>query len=389
MARTTPRPVPTATQTLPPFLRHCPPCGETLWAAYHPYRTLTTWDPVLRVPLPIRRCLHAACPQLQRPYRPEADGRLARPKPAVGREVLPLVGTRRSPQPRRRPELPQEWLRRRVAIAPRTGPHLRERSDALVARSGAAPHRLQQIPQVHGRLSLAVDGRQPAGGPAVLWGRRDGLSSAGLLARRLLAARQDDLAARMRAVTETLPVPIVGGVSDGQRAIRCAVAPAWPEGPPPLCHFHDLREAATPRSAADRHAKHAWPKRIRGVRPIERPRAPRTDPEAAVLRGEGRAVRRARTEDGSPPLTASGLKLPARLTAIAPRLAPVAKKGLSPRRSSGDRRSANEAGPRRPPCGRRCGAPPTGAIGRLTSSPMPSTSLGPPGRVACAACWAP
>ena len=42
MARTTPRPTPTTTQTLQPILRHCPCCGEPMWAAYHNYRTVTT-----------------------------------------------------------------------------------------------------------------------------------------------------------------------------------------------------------------------------------------------------------------------------------------------------------------------------------------------------------
>ena len=42
MARTTPRPCPTATQPLPPLTRHCPVCGNTLWAAYPNYRTITT-----------------------------------------------------------------------------------------------------------------------------------------------------------------------------------------------------------------------------------------------------------------------------------------------------------------------------------------------------------
>ena len=42
MARLTPRPHPTTTQTLSPLLRHCPLCGNPMWAAYHTYRTITT-----------------------------------------------------------------------------------------------------------------------------------------------------------------------------------------------------------------------------------------------------------------------------------------------------------------------------------------------------------
>ena len=60
MARITPRPVPTEMQTLKPLLRYCPTCGETLWAAYHNYRTITTLDAVLGLTLQIRRCLNQA-----------------------------------------------------------------------------------------------------------------------------------------------------------------------------------------------------------------------------------------------------------------------------------------------------------------------------------------
>jgi hypothetical protein len=46
MARTPPRPAPTATQILQPLQRSCPTCGETMWAAYHHYRTITTLEAV-------------------------------------------------------------------------------------------------------------------------------------------------------------------------------------------------------------------------------------------------------------------------------------------------------------------------------------------------------
>src|SRR5215510_14796365 len=84
MARPTPRPTPTATRTLQPLGRYCPLCGETMWAAYHNYRTITTLDDVVQLTLQIRRCLNRLCPQFRRPYRPEEEGRLALPKHEFG-----------------------------------------------------------------------------------------------------------------------------------------------------------------------------------------------------------------------------------------------------------------------------------------------------------------
>ena len=80
MARTTPRPAPTLTQSLQSMVRHCPCCGAPMWAAYHNYRTITTLEAIIRLTLQIRRCLNPACPQARKPYRPEAAGRLALPK---------------------------------------------------------------------------------------------------------------------------------------------------------------------------------------------------------------------------------------------------------------------------------------------------------------------
>jgi hypothetical protein len=104
MARTTPRPRPTATQTLTPLLRHCPTCGNAMWAASHNYRTITPLTAVLRLPLKIRRCLTPDCPQFPHPYRPEEAGRLALPTHAFGRDVIAVVGTLRHAQHRSMPE---------------------------------------------------------------------------------------------------------------------------------------------------------------------------------------------------------------------------------------------------------------------------------------------
>lgn len=97
--------------------------------------------------------------------------------------------------------------------------------------------------------------------------------------------------------------------------------------PHQLCHFHYLREAAKPIYEADRHAKKELKKHIRGVRPIERTLEQRQDTKAEVIRGYCLAVRSALTDDGRPPLSASGLKLQERIAQIAASLARLAEKG--------------------------------------------------------------
>jgi hypothetical protein len=86
--------------------------------------------------------------------------------------------------------------------------------------------------------------------------------------------------------------------------------------PNQLCHFHYLREAAKPIYEADRHAKKELTKRVRGVRRIERQAEAQQGEEASVVRDYCCAVRSALTDDGRPPLAASGLTLHERLTKV-------------------------------------------------------------------------
>ena len=156
---------------------------------------------------------------------------------------------------------------------------------------------------------------------------RDCLSGEVLLATSLLSATQADLAALLQQVAASVGVPITGVISDGQHSIRRAVQRALPEVPHQLCQFHFLREAASPVYEADRHIKKELKKRLRGVRPIERAVEGREDTEARAVQGYCAAIRSALTDDGRPPLAASGLQLHDRLTAVAASLERVAKKG--------------------------------------------------------------
>jgi hypothetical protein len=150
----------------------------------------------------------------------------------------------------------------------------------------------------------------------------------------------------LREVAHILPVPIEGVISDGQRAIRKAVESTLPGVPHQLCQFHYLREAAKEVYEADRHAKKELKKHVRGVRPIERKLEGRNDHEAEAIRGYCLAARSAITDDGWPPLAASGLKLHERLSAIHGSVQRVRKRGTSRRASRGARAPAPTSGAR-------------------------------------------
>jgi hypothetical protein len=226
-------------------------------------------------------------------------------------------------------EIDQELDKRGVVLAERTVGNLIERYEELLALRLTDHRRLRDRLAREGGVVLALDGMQPDVGHEVLWVIRDCLTGEPLLARSLLSATEADLAPLLREVKAALPVPILGVVSDGQTSIRNAVATALPGVPHQLCHFHYLREAARPIYEADRHAKKELKKTVRGVRPSERAVEGRDDPAAEVTRGYCLAVRSAITDDGRPPLAASGLELRDRLEAIDASLGRLAEKGGS------------------------------------------------------------
>jgi len=297
--------------------------------AYHSHRTVTTLEGVVRLTLQVRHCITPNCRQYQQAYRPEEELGWALPHGEFGLDVIALVGVLRFGDHRSVPEIHRDLQGRGLVVAERTVTYLVQRYEELLAvrlSDLSAGSRLWDRLAAQERVILAIDGLQPDVGHEVLWVIRDCLSGEILLARSLLSGREAELAGLLREVQtalDAIPVRIAGAISDGQHSIRNAVARALPGVPHQLCHFHYLREAALPVYEADRHAKKELKKEVRGVRPIERAlearedaAGPAGDAEAATIRGYCLAVRSALTDDGRPPLAASGLQLRQRLMAI-------------------------------------------------------------------------
>jgi hypothetical protein len=285
---------------------------------------------LVRLRLVVRRCVNRDCELYHEPHRPEEEGAFALPQGEFGLDVIALVGALRHAEHRSVPEIHRELSGRGVDVSERTVTNLLDRYEELVALRLSGNPGLRERIKEQGRAVLAIDGLQPDVGHEVLWVVRECLSGEVLLARSLLGGTQGEIAPLLREVADALEVPIKGVVSDGQHAIRKAVGSALPGVPHQLCQFHYLREAAKEVYEADRHAKKELKKRVRGVRPIERELEHREDPEAEAIRGYCLAVRSAITDDGRPPLSASGIKLHDRLEAIHTSVQRVSKKGNFP-----------------------------------------------------------
>ncbi len=306
----------------------CGACGQEMWVAYHAKRKIMTLQGLCRLTVVVRRCRNKECSCYKRACRPEEEGRWALPHGECGLDVIALVGTLRYREHRSIKEIHEKLKQRGVQICERTVEHALHRYEELVSVHLHEIERLHMIFEKQGRVLLAIDGLQPDVGHEVLWVIREVLSGEIVVARALLSSSQEELASLLREAKEMLPekVAVSGLVSDGQQSIRLAVATVFPKVGHQLCHFHYLREAAKAIYEADRHAKKELKKQVRGIRPIEQSLEGKNDQESEVVREYCLAVRSAITDDGRPPLAASGLKLHDRLEQISTSIARVAEK---------------------------------------------------------------
>jgi hypothetical protein len=333
MSRKASRPAAQVEVYLEPQITQCVECGQEMWVAYHAHRKVMTLEGLHGLTLQVRCCRNQACGRYKCAYRPEEEGKFALPHGECGLDVIALIGALRYKEHRSIKEIHEHLRGQGVQICERTVEHALHRYEELVTVHLHQKERLHQLFEKQGRVILAIDGLQPDVGHEVLWTVREVLSGEVLVACALLSSSQEDIAGLLREAKEMLPEKVVvsGVVSDGEQAIRLAVATVFPHVAHQLCHFHYLREAAKPIYEADRHAKKELKKQVRGIRPIERSVEGKEDKDSQAVCDYCLAVRSAITDDGHPPLCASGLKLHDRLSQIAASINGVAeKRGLFP-----------------------------------------------------------
>lgn len=327
MARKSTLPPPQSEIILECLNHHCQHCGEKMWCDYENERKLRTLKGIIKLRLKVRRCQNKICSKYKTVFRPEAEGSWALPVHEFGLDVIAHVGALRYQEHRSVTQIHGCLREKGIIISPRTVSNLLERYDELLAVSLTDSERLKQVISTQEYVILAIDGMQPDVGHEVLWVIRDCISQAILLAKTILSSRAEELKQILAEVAQKLPVPIKGIISDAEQSIQKAVREAFPEIPHGLCHFHYLREAAKPIYEADRHAKKELKKEIRGIRTIERERQKSDQPMNKIVEGYCLAVRSAITDDGRPPLEASGLKLHERLNKIEQSITKMSKKG--------------------------------------------------------------
>ena len=95
MTRTSHRERPDQETVLWPIRKECSACGLPMRVRYENRRTVVTLSGTQRLCLKIRRCEQAGCARQDRPYRPEAEGKIALAQHEFGLDVIALSGVQR------------------------------------------------------------------------------------------------------------------------------------------------------------------------------------------------------------------------------------------------------------------------------------------------------
>ena len=175
----------------------------------------------------------------------------------------------------------------------------------------------QTTPQIeqmkkNGGILLSLDGVQPEKGNQTLWILRDQQTNTTLLAQNLQTADKTNITKLIQDIKK-LGVPIIGVISDGQKAIRAAIKQELPTIPHQLCQFHFLRNIAKPIADLDRALKVELKKTLQGLNKIEQQAAKTNDKQSPIILKYCQTLRFALQDDAKYPLSPAGTKLYTRL----------------------------------------------------------------------------
>src|SRR5262249_61875333 len=95
------------------------------------------------------------------PFRPEAEGRTARPHHEFGLDVIAPTGALRYARHRSTPEIHKDLASRQVVLAQRSVSNLLDRYDELLALATGDRDRLRPLLRPQGPVVLAIAGMQP------------------------------------------------------------------------------------------------------------------------------------------------------------------------------------------------------------------------------------
>lgn len=224
----------------------CPVCAGSLPIKQHRKRAIRRLDEMLLLTLRDTACTNPTCPRAGLRYHPFQESTLALSSHQYGLDVVCAIGKMRFQDHFSFPRIFDELRQQGVPLCLMTVQYLfRDYLSLLSCQAGRTDGALRSRLQKQGAILPIIDGLQFGNGDPVLYLIFDALSKQQLFGKEFLARSKDDLVPFIAQLKE-LGIPILGVVSDKEKALVPAIAEALPGVPHQYCQLHFIKNAAKP-----------------------------------------------------------------------------------------------------------------------------------------------
>jgi len=269
---------------LDPDIETCPICGQVLKARrnWHSRKTIQTLNGPLFVAGKTKECLNSSCRNYQKRYYAGRVWLYSLPGSTYGLDVLAWIGWQHEHEHRQLVEIQRILNQRGIAVNERNvGKLYRQFLALLSATSEQARESLEKTVQEYGGLIWAVDALQPEGPFGllyVLYEVQSGKPVAALQGERI---DQSDLETWLRPY-QTLRLPVLATLSDGERSLVAALKACWPEAPHQRCQAHFLNNLAEEVLDYDDELRKNMRQDLGGLPKVPTEQRPEADPPFAA-----------------------------------------------------------------------------------------------------------
>lgn len=224
----------------------CAEDGSRLWIVQHRTRVIHGLDESIAATFRDTRCMREDCPLHDRRYRPAEESMLVLPKMSFGLDVVMAVGSMRIREDTSFPKIHERLVERGVPIAAMTVQYIFRYYLALTSCvAGRVDEKLLRKLRRQGGIVPVIDGVQFGEGDPVLYLIVDALSHRPLFGKEFMVRGADDLVPFIAQLND-IGVPILGAVSDKERALVPAIAKALPGVKHQFCQLHYVENVAKP-----------------------------------------------------------------------------------------------------------------------------------------------
>lgn len=231
---------------LEPDIETCPICAQALKARrnWHSRKTIQTLNGPLFVAGKTKECVNPNCRNYHKRYYASRVWLYSLPGSTYGLDVLAWIGWQHEYEHRQLVEIQRGLNQRGIAVNERNvGKLYRQFLALLSATCENAWESLAKTVQEYGGLIWAIDALEPEGPSGWLYVLYEELSGKPVAALQGERIGQKELEDWLRPY-QSLPMPVLATISDGEHTIMAACKTCWPDVPHQRCQVHFLNNLA-------------------------------------------------------------------------------------------------------------------------------------------------